>query len=175
MWRKERRGAMAGKRTGLSMSPHGHRRWKVYSEAAAALMSFAVSARPATVTDQPRVMLVIPPSITISCPARNPDPSLARKTAAWAMSSESPARGIGWIVAKRSLSRLSPDLPWSPQGLRSSQRFRSRSRRVRCSSREWPSRPIRPRSSASAPARHPSKRCKYGLKSHLEDQPRCRY
>ena len=80
-------------------------------------MSFAVSARPATVTDHPRVMLVIPPSITISCPLTNPDPSLARKTAACAISSGSPARGIGWIVAKRSFttpvnrSALEPSRP----------------------------------------------------------------
>jgi hypothetical protein len=58
MWRKEREGAMAGKRNLPIRKPALPGQRQIYSAAAAALMSFAVSARPATEDDHPRVTAV---------------------------------------------------------------------------------------------------------------------
>lgn len=50
----------------------------IYKEAAAALMRLLVSARLATIVDQPLVTVVSPPSTIISCPLTKLEPSLAR-------------------------------------------------------------------------------------------------
>ena len=76
-----------------------------YSAAAASFSRRFISARPVALTVHPRVTEPMPPSTTISWPLTKLDASLARNTAARAMSSGNPARGIGCSVAKLALRR----------------------------------------------------------------------
>src|ERR1700678_1609494 len=76
-----------------------------YSAAAASLSRRPISARPVALTVHPRVTLPMPPSTTMSWPLTKLEASLARNTAARAISSGRPARGIGCSVAKATLRR----------------------------------------------------------------------